>query len=104
MMYDNRSGLLSLSPETGVCLLVQFQRPRHRVPDDGAASGLKVQTVTCGRWLYQGDRNLACIPVGNVGIGLDFPAVEPLHDGIPFMLVPVSNQGRLAVLCFQQIF
>ena len=104
MVDDDRFGLLPLSPETGVGLLIQFQRPRHRVPDDGAAAGLEVQTVTCGRRLYQGDRDFALVPVGDVGIGLDLPAVEPLHNAVTLMFVPVSNQHRFAVLRFDQIF
>jgi len=60
--------------------------------------------VTCGRRLYQCDWYFACIPVGNVCIGLDLSALETLHDAVPFMLVPVCDQNRFAVLCFDQIF
>ena len=60
--------------------------------------------MTCGRRLYQCDWYFACIPVGNVCIGLDLSALETLHDAVPFMLVPVCDQNRFAVLRFDQIF
>ena len=104
MVDDDRFGLLPLSPETGVGLLIQFQRPRHRVPDDGAAAVLQIQTVTCGGGLNQCDRDFAIVPVGDVGIGLDLPTLESLHDAVAFVLVPVSDQHRFSVLRFDQIF
>ena len=46
MLYHHCSGALALPPQSGIGLLVEFQRPRQTEPDESGTTGLQVEPVT----------------------------------------------------------
>ena len=89
--------LLSLSPQSGVGLLIQFQAPREPEPDQRGTTGLKVQAVSGRSGMNYRHRNIARVPVNNVLGSFYFPDGETLLNPLKVMFEPVRHEDRLAV-------
>ena len=100
---------LTLPPETGIGLLIQFKAPCQTKPDHDVSALLDVQTVSGRCRVDQSDRDLAGVPVLDVTTGLavlhgDLELFQMVDDALPVMLEPVCHQYRLTVGGFDQVF
>lgn len=82
MLYHHSSVGLSLSPQTGIGLLVQFQRPCQPKPDESGASGLKIQTRDQRMPGESRPLDFTVIPVLDILTGLQLPDSKTLFDAL----------------------
>ena len=73
---------LSLSPETGVGLLVKFQGPCQPKPDKRGATGLKIESVTGRSWMDDCYRDFTVVPLLNILTGFQLPDSKALFDAL----------------------
>lgn len=88
---------LSLSPETGVGLLVQLQGPCQPKPNKCGASGLKIESVTGRSGMDDCYRDFAVVPVLDILTGLQLPDSKALFDALQVVLKPVGHQHRFSL-------
>ena len=60
-------GGLTLPPETGYSLLIQFQTPSQPEPHQRGAAGLKVESMSCRCRVDQRHRDFTVIPSADAG-------------------------------------
>ena len=111
-MVNDHCLLLSLPPQAGVGLFIEFQRPVQPEPYDGAAAVLQVQAVAGGSGLSNGDGDFPRVPVLQIIGGFQFPHTiwilravfsETLLNAREVVLVGVHHQHRLSVRRFDEI-
>jgi hypothetical protein len=104
----NRPAYLSLPPQSGIGLNVEFQAPRQTKPNEGAASGLQIQSMAGTRGMNQPDRDLLRVPflyaVLVINSGVFYPnAPQSLRNTFKIMLVPVRDKNRFSLLGFDDV-
>ena len=107
-MNDHGIGGLSLSPQSGVGLLVKLQRPGQPKPDEGRAACLQVQPMTGRSRVDECHGQLTAVPSADaVGIvkqtERDVSFVEPLGDALQVVLEPVRHKDGFPVCGFDEI-
>ena len=102
MLNDHSFSSLTLPPEPCYGLGIELQGPCEAEPDDCVAAGLEIETVSSRSRVDQGYWDFAVVPsadtVGFVQLGKrDTPIMQPFHDPLQIMLVPIGHQKRLTV-------
>ena len=64
-VVNNDSVVLSLPPQSGVRLLIQFEGPGKAEPDERGTTVLQVESVPGRSRVDQANRKLALVPAGN---------------------------------------
>lgn len=105
---DRHHLFLPLPPEAGICLLIHFQRPHQRKPDQDMTASLNIEAVSCTGRRDQTDLDLARVPVCNILIAFQVSGLIPLlrqvfPDTLVVVLEPVGNQHVLAVGLLDEI-
>ena len=60
--------------------------------------------MCCCTWLQKCDRDLVMIPVTDVSIGFNLTGIKSFYNTFTFVFIPVSNQDRISICRFNQIF
>ena len=105
---DRHHLFLPLPPEAGIRLLIHFQGPHQRKPDQNVAASLDIDAMAHASGRNQTDLDLTGIPVRNLLIGFDVPGLIPMllqvfPDTVMIVLVPVSYQYVLAVCLLDEL-
>lgn len=103
-MDDDGAGALTLTPEAGVRLLIQLQRPGEAEPDQRRTTLLEVQAVSGSSRMDQRDRDFPRVPVADVLRGADLAGLrEAGADPVEIVPEPVRDQDGPAVRGFEEI-
>ena len=92
-------GGLTLPPETGYSLLIQFQTPSQPEPHQRGAAGLKVESMSCRCGVDQRHRDFTVIPSADAGGVIqagerNMQLFQSFRNAGQVMLEPVSHQDN----------
>lgn len=96
VLYHNGLSFLSLTPESCIGLLVEFQWPWNCMYTRWLY--FRMNPANLGHVLLQKcNRDLVMIPVTDVSIGFNLTGIKSFYNTFTFVFIPVSNQDRISI-------